>query len=80
MECPILEVVLYRSLNMASGKTHKGIKKRIKRSSTGKLSHWGQGLRHLMSGRSGKLIRGRRRWGALSAGVTRTFKRQYGVE
>ncbi len=60
-------------------KTHKGLKKRIKITRTGKILHRRCGKSHLMSGKSGKKVRQLRRWRGLSKGDRRILKRQYAL-
>ncbi len=61
------------------GKTHKGIKRRIKVTAGGKILHRRAGKSHLMGGKSGKKVRQLRREGEVSKGDRRILKRQYGV-
>ncbi len=56
-------------------KTHKGIKKRMKRSSTGKIIHRGAGASHLMGSKNAKRkrkIRSKRQ-------MKGNLKKSYGV-
>ena len=61
-----------------SGKTHKGLKKRLKRTGTGRLFHRRCGKQNLMSGKPGK--RGMRLRGSkeLADGDRKCLERQYG--
>ena len=60
-------------------KTHKGLKRRIKVTATGKLMRRRAGKSHLMSGKSGKKVRQLRRSVEVSRGDRRILKRQYGL-
>ena len=60
------------------GKTHKGLKKRLKKTGTGKLLHRRTGGQHLMSGKSGKKSRQSRRWRQLSKGDAKRLRKQFG--
>ena len=60
-------------------KTHKGLKRRLKITKTGKVLHRRSGKSHLMGGKRGKKVRQLRRWGELSRGAKRMLKRQYGL-
>jgi large subunit ribosomal protein L35 len=61
-----------------SGKTHKGLQKRLKRTGTGKLMRRRPGKSHLMSCKSGKRKRRLDRWVRFSDMDTRLFERQFG--
>ena len=61
-----------------SGKTHKGLHKRLKRTGSGKLLRKTSGKRHLMSHKSSKRVRRLRGWRAVSDGDATAFERQYG--
>jgi len=61
-----------------SGKTHKGLQKRLKKTGTGKLMRRRPGVSHLMSGKSGKRKRRLRRWVRFSGMDCRLFQRQFG--
>ncbi|MHC4481433.1 MAG: 50S ribosomal protein L35 [Planctomycetota bacterium] len=62
-----------------SGKTHKGLRKRLKRTSSGKLLRRASGMRHLMSHKSAKRVRRLRGWQELSNGDRKVFERQFGA-
>jgi len=62
-----------------STKTHKGIRKRLKRTATGKLVHRSRGKRHLLSNKSSRRRRRLAGWRELDKGRRKAFKRQYGV-
>jgi len=59
-------------------KTHKGLKKRLKKTKSGKILFKRTGRSHLMSKKSGKKSRQLRRERALSGGDVRLLRRQYG--
>ena len=61
-----------------SAKTHKGLKKRLKKTATGKVLRRHSGTSHLMSGKSPKRARKLRQWTTLSDGDNKAFVRQYG--
>jgi large subunit ribosomal protein L35 len=61
-----------------SSKTHKGLKKRLKSTRTGKLFHRHCGKSHLMSGKSGKRAMRLGQWEKLSPGLARSLRKQYG--
>jgi len=52
---------------MPKMKTHKGLKKRVKLTATGKVRHKRANSGHLMSGKSGDRRRGLRKPGVLKA-------------
>jgi len=62
-----------------SGKTHKGLNKRLKKSSRGKISHRSCGKSHLMSGITGRRSMRLRKWKRLSDGERKSWERQYGT-
>ena len=59
-------------------KTHKGSKKRMKRTGTGRLMRRANGKRHLLSSKSSKRIRRLKGWHAVSDGDRRNLERQFG--
>jgi large subunit ribosomal protein L35 len=61
-----------------SGKTHKGLQKRLKKTGTGKLMRRRPGKSHLMSGKSAKRRRRLDRWVRFSDSDTRLYMRQFG--
>jgi ribosomal protein L35 len=61
-----------------SGKTHKGLQKRLKKTGTGKLMRRRPGKSHLMSGKSGKRKRRLNRWMPFSEMDCRLYQRQFG--
>ena len=61
-----------------SAKTHKGLKKRLKRTGTGKLLRRSSGKRHLMSHKPAKRARRLKCWRVVSDGDATAFERQYG--
>ena len=62
-----------------SGKGHKGLRKRLKVSATGKVMHRSCGKTHLMSGKSGKRSRRLRKWKVTAKGDKRMLERQFGM-
>lgn len=60
-----------------SVKTHKGMKKRFKRTGTGKIVRRACGKRHLMSSKSAKRIRRLSGWRQLSPPDRKSLKRRY---
>ena len=63
---------------MKGMKTHKGLKKRLKTTKTGKVLHRRTGAQHLMTTKNGKKTRQLRSWRELSDGVRRCLERQFG--
>ncbi len=64
---------------MASkSKTHKGLAKRLKKSSNGKLFHKPCGKTHLMSGMSAKRARQLRKWKRVFEADRKSWERQFG--
>ena len=61
-----------------SGKTHKGIQKRLKKTGTGKLMHRRPNKARLLSGKSSKRKRRLRRWAQLGAANCKMYERQFG--
>jgi large subunit ribosomal protein L35 len=59
-------------------KTHKGLKKRLKRSGTGKVLHRSPGKRHLMSGKPSRRVQRLSTWKQLTKGERKSLERQYG--
>ncbi len=59
-------------------KTHKGLRKRLKRTGTGKILRRASGKRHLMSTKSAKRARRLSTWRELSHGDRKAFERQFG--
>ena len=59
-------------------KSHKGIQKRTKLTSTGKLMHKCPGKLHLNSSKSARRKRRLRRWTAFPQADMRSFGRQFG--
>ena len=62
-----------------SGKGHKGLRKRLKISASGKALHRSCGKSHLMSGKSGQRSRRLRRWKTMAKGDRRMLERQFGA-
>ena len=58
---------------MPKGKTHKGIKKRMKLTRTGKVMRKRANRGHLMSGKSGKRRRGLRGNATVFSGQVKTY-------
>ena len=63
---------------MPKMKTHKGIKRRIRRTATGKLRFKRSFASHLMSGKSGKRARQARRPSFLSGAVAKRIREALG--
>lgn len=63
---------------MAKVKTHKGVKKRVRVSATGKVKHKKSFTGHLMSGKSGKRRRRLRRPGMLHGPVVAKIREALG--
>lgn len=61
-----------------SAKTHKGLKKRLSRTASGKIRRRKCGKRHLMSHKSAKRARRLSGWAELSDADRRKLERQYG--
>lgn len=61
-----------------SNKTHKGIKKRLKKTANGKVMRRHPGKRHLMSKKRQKRARRLSGWDELSEEDRRRFEKQYG--
>jgi len=61
-----------------SGKTHKGLQKRLKKTAGGKLMHRRSGKSHLLSGKTPKRKRRLRQWAQLSREDAVMFERQFG--
>ena len=61
-----------------SGKTHKGLQKRLKRTHSGKVLRRASGKRHLMSTKSAKRARRLSGWRKVKDGDLAAFERQYG--
>ena len=61
-----------------SNRTHKGLKKRLKRTATGKLLRRACGKRHAMSKKRPTRIRRLTGWRPVSRGTRRAIERQYG--
>ena len=64
---------------MPKQKTHKGLKKRVKISATGKVMRKRSFSGHLMSGKSGNRCRSLRNAGGMSAAMARKTKVLLGV-
>jgi len=62
----------------AKAKTHKGLKKRLKRTATGKVLYRPSGSNHLMSKKRAKRARRLRSWKEMSRGDLKAFTRQFG--
>jgi len=60
-------------------KTHKGLKKRLKVTGTGKVLYRRSGRRHLMAHKSGKRSRHLRQERALSKGDRKAIQSQFGA-
>ena len=60
-------------------KTHKGLSKRVKVTSKGKVMRAKAGRRHLMTTKNGKRVRHLRKGGAVSAQETRKIRRMLGI-
>jgi large subunit ribosomal protein L35 len=73
-----VELPVAHAVKRVKAKTHKGLKRRLKVTATGKIMHRRSGKSHLMSGKSGKKVRQLRRWAALPKSECRILKRQYG--
>jgi len=58
-------------------KTHKGMKRRLKVTKTGKILHMGAGKRHLLSCKSSKRKRGLRKWSQMPKQESAKMKEQY---
>ena len=58
-------------------KTHKGLKRRLKVTGTGKVLHKRAGKRHLMSKKSAKRRRRLSKWQQLTTGEVKKLKRQF---
>lgn len=61
-----------------SEKTHKGLAKRLKKTSGGRVFHRRPGSNHLLSKKRSKRARRLRKWKELSKGQLKSFRRQYG--
>lgn len=61
-----------------SAKTHKGLRKRLKRTRSGKVLRRASGKRHLMSKKPSKRAQRLSGWRALDKGDQTAFERQYG--
>jgi large subunit ribosomal protein L35 len=61
-----------------SGKTHKGLKKRLKRTAGGKVRRRHSGKRHLMSHKSSDRTRRLSGWAELSEADRRQLEKQFG--
>jgi len=62
-----------------SGKTHKGLAKRLKVTGTGKVMHRTTGRSHLMSGVAGKRAMRLRQWRRMNKSDQRLLERQFGA-
>lgn len=60
-------------------KTHKGLSKRVKVTSKGKVMRSKAGRSHLMTTKNGKRVRHLRRGGEVSAQETRKIRRMLGI-
>ena len=65
---------------MPKMKTHKGIKKRVRVTATGKVKHRRSNTGHLMSGKSGNRRRSLRKPGLLARAFRERIKQALGVE
>ncbi|HUU84664.1 MAG TPA: 50S ribosomal protein L35 [Phycisphaerae bacterium] len=63
---------------MPKMKTHKGIKRRIRLTASGKLRYKRSFAGHLMSGKSGKRVRAARRPSFLSGSVAKRVRQALG--
>lgn len=63
---------------MPKMKTHKGLRKRVRVTSKGKIRHKKAGAGHLMSTKNGKRCRSLRRAGFLSGAVARRVRAAVG--
>ncbi len=61
-----------------SAKTHKGIRKRLKRTASGRLLRRRVGSNHLMSAKTPRRARRLRRWAEVASGEARALRKQYG--
>ncbi len=61
-----------------SEKTHKGLKKRLKKTKHGKLKHKRPGNNHLMKNKSSKRSRKLRKYRELSKSDKKSIEKQYG--
>jgi len=61
-----------------SEKTHKGLKKRLKKTKHGKLKYKRTGNNHLMKNKSSKRSRHLRQWRELSKEDKKSIEKQYG--
>jgi large subunit ribosomal protein L35 len=61
-----------------SAKTNRSLKKRIKKTSSGKVLHRRPGYRHLLSNKSSQRKRDSRQWQELHKGQVKALERQYG--
>ena len=61
-----------------SGKTHKGLKKRLKRTAGGQVRRRSSGKRHLMSHKAADRVRRLSGWTELSDPDRRNLERQFG--
>ena len=61
-----------------SGKTHKGLARRLKRTRSGKVLRRASGKRHLLSHKSPERRRRLRKWQELSEGDRKSLERQFG--
>lgn len=61
-----------------SGKTHKGMSKRFKRSASGRVFRRSSGKRHLMSTKTADRVRRLSKWRELAKGDLRSLERQLG--
>ena len=59
-------------------KTHKGLKKRLKKTKSGKLLHRKTGKSHLMAHKSGAKSLHLRQWKELSKSQYKAIRRQFG--
>jgi len=61
-----------------SVKTHKGLRKRLHRTASGKVMYLSSGRRHLMSKKPAKRARRLRGWKPIDKGLLESLERQYG--
>jgi large subunit ribosomal protein L35 len=61
-----------------SEKTHKGLKKRLKKTGRGKVMRRKRGSNHLLSNKRAKRKRALRQWKEVDPSTVRSWRKQYG--
>jgi large subunit ribosomal protein L35 len=61
-----------------SAKSNRSLKKRLKKTGSGKVRHRRPGFAHLLSNKSSQRKRNSRKWHELDKGEVKALRRQYG--